>query len=328
LVNDVTERPEPTRPLAWLRLRYEEVQEHLSSTRPTPGDGNLEDGSALQRWVTGNVTLFAEEDLLLRDIAARTAEVTAEAQQRPDIVAGLAEIYPALDGRDRTPPSSLLAKVAVYYESYGALGETVAEVLQASVSPYTTRTWELASITNDLDVVVEATADRAEELDALWPRDVPDGDDASVPMDRHPSYQEYVANGIFAPYGQRTQGPASSLDDHYIGPFGDDWANGEPAYDIGPSGTDEEHYEELGQHRLRLVARGLRALEASGQKAIPLAVHWLTLTGSSRRSSAIGSWTARTRPYALPLRSRTQSLPRHCSTRPTPSMCSRSATAS
>lgn len=286
---EVTERLEPTRPLAWLRHRYEEVQEHLSSTRPTPGDGNLEDSSALQRWVTDNVALFAEEDLLLRDIAARTAQVAAGTQQRPDIVAGLAEIYPALGGGDRTPPGSLLAKVAVYCESYGAPGETVAEVLQASVSPYTTRSWELASITNDLDVVVEATADRADEFDALWTGDVPDGDDASVPMDRHPSYQEYVANGVFAAYGRRTQGPASSLDDHYIGPFGDDWGSGrEPAYDIGPSGTDEEHYEELGQYRLWLVARGLRALEASGQKAIPYGSSMVDVDG--RLAPEFGYW--------------------------------------
>jgi hypothetical protein len=269
LWRETADRLQPTRPLAWLRYRYEQVQEHLSSTRPTPGDGNIGDSSALQRWVTGNVALFAEEDLLLRDIAARTAEIAAGTQQRPDIVAGLAEICPALGEGDRTPSGSLLAKAAVYYESYGAPGQTVAEVLQVAVAPYTTRSWELASITNDLDMIVEATADREEELHALRDRDLPDDNDASVPMDRHPSYQEYVANGVFAPYGRGTQGPASSLDDHYIGPFGDDWGDGEPAYDIGPSGTDEEHYEELDQYRLWLVARGLRALEASGQKAIP-----------------------------------------------------------
>lgn len=82
------------------------------------------------------------------------------------------------------------------------------------------------------------------------------------------TYQEYVAHGVFAAHGRRTQGQASSLDDHYIGMFGDDWGSGrEPAYSIGPSGTDEEHYAELYQYRRWLTARGLRVLEAGGQKA-------------------------------------------------------------
>jgi hypothetical protein len=54
-----------------------------------------------------------------------------------------------------------------------------------------------------------------------------------------------------------------------VGVFGDDWARGEPLYDIGPSGTDEEHYEELAQYRVWLRARGLRALEAAGLTATP-----------------------------------------------------------
>lgn len=273
LREQITSRLQPTRPLGWLRQRYERVEEQLSSTRPTPGDGSLEDSAALQRWATDNVGLFADEDLLLRDIAARTAEVATGAQQRSDIVAALMELHPALGEGDRTLPASLLAKVAVYYESYGAPGETVAEVLRASAPPYTTRAWEQASITGDLDVAVGATANWEEEAQAPGVREEPEGD-ASVPMDRHPIYQEYVANGIFAAYGQRGgQGPASSLDDHYIGPFGDDWARGEPMYDIGPSGTDEEHSEEVGQYHLWLTARGLRALEASGQKAIPPGIY-------------------------------------------------------
>jgi len=243
------------------------VEEQLSSTRPTPGGETLDDSSAQHRWITDNVALFAEEDLLLRAIAARAAEVAAGAQQRSDIVAAVAEVLPALREGGLTLSDSLVAKLAVYHESYAEAGQPVADVLRSKVSPGTTRYRELVSIANDLGVLLGATADAAEALGAYWSLGLPP--DASDLEGGHPSYQEYVAHGVFAAYGRRTQGPASSLDDHYVGVFGDDWGSGEPLYDIGPSGTDEEHYEELDQYRLWLIARGLRALEAGGQKAIP-----------------------------------------------------------
>ena len=153
--------------------------------------------------------------------------------------------------------------------------------------PRTTRYRELASIANDLGVLLDATAEAEQWLYALASLGVdPDAPDlASGP----PTYQEYVAHGVFAAHGRRTQGQASSLDDHYIGVFGDDWGSGlEPSYDIGPSGTDEEHYAELGQYRLWLTARGLRALEAAGQKAIPYGTAKMDL--DRRLTTDFGPW--------------------------------------
>ncbi len=61
------------RTLKWLRRRYEDLEERLSSTWPAPGGETLKDSSAHERWVKDNVALFAEESLLLREIAVRSA---------------------------------------------------------------------------------------------------------------------------------------------------------------------------------------------------------------------------------------------------------------
>jgi hypothetical protein len=269
LCDEVTERLQPTRPLQWLRQRHETVAAQLSATRPVPGNRAraFEDSAAHQQWVTDNAGLLAEEALLLREIAARTSEVAAAAPHRSDIVPALAEILPALRQGSTTLSPSTLEKIGIYHASYAEPIQTVAEVLHVAVVPGTTRYRELASIANDLGAALEATADAEEALHAWWTSQVEP--EAPGLEKGHPTYQEYVEHGVFAAYGRRTHGPASSLDDHYVGPFGDDWANGEPAYDIGPSGTDEEHYSELAQYRLWLLARGLRALEAAGLKAIP-----------------------------------------------------------
>ena len=309
--------------LRWLRQRYEWVEEQLSSTRPAPGNGTLKDSTAHERWVTDNVGLFAEESLLLREIAARTVDVAAGAHRRSDVVPAVAGIFPALREEEPTLPASLVEKLAIYYESYAEPGQPVADVLRAGMAPGTTRYRELASIANDLGVVLDATADAEEVLYARTSLGVdPDAPD----LEGGPShgYQEYVVHGVFAPYGRRTQGPVSSLDDHYIGPFGDDWGSGwEPAYDIGPSGTDEEHYAELGQYRIWLTARALRTLEAGGQKAIPHGTAKVDLDRLLTVDVARGCWIGMTRQSAPPLRSRTVTLQPTCSTPPTPRLCSR-----
>ena len=281
---------QPTRPLGWLRERHELVRAFLSSTRPVVGDlaVALEGSDALhQRWITDNAALFAEEGLLLRDIAARTAEVAAAAHGRADIVPAVTGILPALGQEDTRLTASTIEKIAIYQASYAEPGQPVAEVLRAAVTPGTTRYRELASIANDLGAVLEATADTDEALYALWTSGV-DLDAPDVPGEPS-TYQDYVGHGVFAAYGRRSGGLASSFDDHYIGPFGDDWGNGEPAYDIGPSGSDEEHYAELAQYRLWLTARGLRRLEAAGHKAIPHGTNQFTVVDRFLTTS-FGPW--------------------------------------
>ncbi len=275
------------RTLKWLRRRHEELGERLSSTLPAADKETVEDSFAHQRWVKDNVALFAEESLLLREIAVRTVEVAAGASDRSDIVAAVAEIFPAIGKEGVALPGSAIEKLAIYRESYAEPGQSIADVLRASVVPGSTRYRELASIANDLGVLLDATAEAEQWLYARGSFGVDPG--APDLGGGHPTYQEYVAHGVFAAYGRRTQGPASSLDDHYIGVFGDDWGSGqEPAYDIGPSGTDEEHYAELYQYNLWLTARGLRALEAAGQKAIPYGAAQVDVDGLL--TVEFGSW--------------------------------------
>ncbi len=274
------------RTLRWFRRRYEEVEARLSSTWPAPGGATLQDSSAHQRWVKDNVALFAEESRLLREIAVRTADVAAGAHHGADIESAVAGIFPVIRKEGMTLPGSLVEKLAIYGESYAEPDQPLADVLGASVSPGTTRYWELASLAKDFGVLLDATAEAEQWLYALASRGV--DPDAPHLASGPPTFQEYVAHGIFAAYGRRTQGRASSLDDHYIGVFGDDWGSGEPLYGIGPSGTDEEHYAELYQYLLWLTARGLRALEAGGQKAIP---HGTAQVDVDRRLTAeFGPW--------------------------------------
>jgi hypothetical protein len=272
LYRQVIQARAPSIPLPWLRQRYEAVEAQLSAMRPPPGKGPIEDGTAHRQWIIDNLRAFAEQAQLLRAIATRSAAIRATAHDQVDTTtAALTEILPSLRQVDAIVPATLLEKVAVYHASYGEPGQTVLDVLSAAVAPGTTRYRELASIANDLGVVLEATADADQALYRLWSLDVelaPDPEPAA-PEGAPSSYQEYVAHGVFAPYGRRTGGLASSLDDRYVGLFGDDWGDGPPSYEIGPSGTDEEHYAELAQYQLWRTARALRVLEASGHKAIP-----------------------------------------------------------
>lgn len=83
----------------------------------------------------------------------------------------------------------------------------------------------------------------------------------------NPSYQDYVDNGVFAAYkpdGQLAR--TDTLD--YIGVFGDRWIDGEPSYTIGPSGSDEEYYEEVYNWKCWRVAQGLRSIAETGAPVV------------------------------------------------------------
>ena len=86
LRDDIVTRLQPTRPLGWLRHRYEALEAQLSSARPLPGRGVVQDSAAHQRWVTDNLGHFAEQALLLRAIAASSAAVQWGRGQASDLL--------------------------------------------------------------------------------------------------------------------------------------------------------------------------------------------------------------------------------------------------
>ncbi len=201
---------------------------------------------------------------LLEQMRDRQREVEASALTRGDVRVA----FDAMFADDYTPSDSerTLVKIAVYADRWAQPGQSVRDVCQQPAS--IDAQWrEYASIVNDAlsfsgrNAVRPLPSTDNESFVAEYIAD--DEFDDSI-------YELLEAQGSaqLRPRG----GPASSWDDHFIGPAGDDWASGEPPYYLHSLGGDDTWISECWQRKVWLKARAMRQREEAGERVLPVGI--------------------------------------------------------